>query len=110
MSVLVYEQIYLKDEVIYNFGDPNISHLYFVEEGLLKVEAQVTIEQTFQFPTDKDTWEKQTKVYTVLYLIKELRPGSYFGLEELVKIANHRLDKEDHMIGEVKRLMKVSAV
>ena len=43
MGNLLYEQIYMKDEVIYDAYDPTIDHLYFVYEGALKVEAQITV-------------------------------------------------------------------
>ncbi len=50
MSSLLYEQVYMRDEVVYEVNDPKVNHLYFVYEGLLKVEAQVGIEQEVIFP------------------------------------------------------------
>lgn len=44
MSNLLYEQVYMKDDVIQEAYDPKCDHLYFVLQGKLKVEAQVTVE------------------------------------------------------------------
>jgi len=33
MSNLLYEQIYMKDEIVYEANDANCNHLYFVYEG-----------------------------------------------------------------------------
>ena len=53
----------MRDEVVYEVNDPKVNHLYFVYQGLLKVEAQVAIEQEVIYPISKTSWEKQTKKY-----------------------------------------------
>lgn len=99
----MYEQVYLKDDIVFDVGDDNIDHFYFVMEGMLRVEAKVTVDLKFKFPVDKSTWEKQTKTYTVLYLVKELRPGDFFGLESLVEAGELRIAGKERKAREVKR-------
>jgi hypothetical protein len=45
----------------------------------------------------------------VTYLIKELKAGDFFGLEELVKIGFYKLEKKHRKVEKVKRLLRVTA-
>lgn len=100
----------MKDEVIQEAYDLKCEHLYFVLEGQLKVEAQVTVEQEVKYPISQKQWELQTKKYLVTYMIKELRPGDFFGLEELVKIGFLKLEGKNKKIKKVRRQLKVTAM
>jgi hypothetical protein len=50
MSTILFQQVYTANEVVYNVGDTNCDHLYFVFGGKLKVEAVVDIMQEVRFP------------------------------------------------------------
>ena len=45
----------------------------------------------------------------VTYLIKELKAGDFFGLEEMVKIGFYKLEKKHRKVDKVKRLLRVTA-
>ena len=50
MSTILFQQVYTANEVVYDVGDSNCDHLYFVFGGKLKVEAVVEIIQEVRFP------------------------------------------------------------
>ncbi len=50
MSTILFQQVYTANEIVYNAGDTNCDHLYFVFGGKLKVEAVVDIMQEVRFP------------------------------------------------------------
>ena len=83
MSTILFQQVYTANEVVYNAGDFNCDHLYFVYGGKLKVEAVVEILQEVRFPISKSQWKLESKKYVVSYLVKEISEGEVFGLEEL---------------------------
>ena len=103
MCGLLYEQVYMTDEVVYDVGDTNCDTLYFVWAGKLKVQAKVTITQDTVMPIGNKVWEKNTRSTDVHYFVKQLDAGSYFGLEELVDIAAHKLDKNEEKAKKIVR-------
>ena len=58
--------------MVYDVGEKNCDCLYFVLEGKLRVEAEVTITKQQCVPVNSHEWEKSTKTYKVSYLVKEL--------------------------------------
>lgn len=44
-----------------------------------------------------------------MYLVKELKPGDFFGLEELERIGKLRIEGKLSKIPKVKRQLKVTA-
>lgn len=72
------------------------------------MEAQVTVTQDTIFPVNKTTWEKQTKHFLVTYMVKELVPGDFFGLEELVRIGELQIEGKLKKIPKIRRQLKVT--
>ena len=75
MCGLLYEQVYMTDEVVYDVGDTNCDTLYFVWAGKLKVQAKVTITQDTVMPIGNKVWEKNTRSTDVHYFVKQLDAG-----------------------------------
>ena len=92
MSTILFQQIYTTNELIYNAGDPNCEHLYFVYGGKLKVEAIVNIVQEVRYPITNQEWKVEKNEFLVSYLVKEIKEGDVFGLEELHEIATLKLN------------------
>jgi hypothetical protein len=51
-----------------------------VNQGQLRVEAIVTIEEVNQFPTGQNEWEIQTTKKEVLFEVHRFNVGEIFGL------------------------------
>ena len=85
ISGVLYPQSFLAGEVVYDIDSP-CDALYFVESGELQAQAKVTLVNETVIPIGKTQWQKTTKQTEVLYFIKQINEGSYFGLEELVKL------------------------
>ena len=86
VSGILYPQRFLTVEPVYDVGETNCDTLYFVEAGKLQVQAKVTVTQETVIPIGKSIWEKTTKKTDVLYFIRQIDAGGFFGLEELVDI------------------------
>lgn len=94
---------------MYNSGDSNCDHLYFVFGGKLKVEAIVDIVQENRYPIANQRWKVEKNEYLVSYLVKEISEGDVFGLEELHQIATMKLNGKHKETRKVKRLLRVTA-
>ena len=109
MSTVLFQQIYTTDDIVYNSGDSNCDHLYFVFGGKLKVEAIVDIVQENRYPIANQRWKVEKNEYLVSYLVKEISEGDVFGLEELHQIATMKLNGKNKETSKVKRLLRVTA-
>jgi len=68
----MFKQVYKAGEIVYDVGEKNCDCLYFVFEGKLRVEAEVSITKQLCVPVSTHEWEKSTKTYLVSYLVREL--------------------------------------
>jgi CRP-like cAMP-binding protein len=95
MSNLLFEQLYLPNEVVYDVGDKACDTVYFIVKGRIKVQARVTIEQQLVIPTGTRSWVRKIQHTEVHYFVKQISEGQFFGLEELVEIGLRKLNGED---------------
>lgn len=109
-GVLYGPQFFAADEVVYESGDTNCDALYFVEEGKVQVQALVTISQETMIPTSRTDWERTRTEIDVLYFVKQINAGGFFGLDELVDIAQLRAEGKHGEASQVKRKLKVSTM
>ena len=105
ISGVLYPQNFLAGEVVYDIDSP-CDTLYFVESGELQAQAKVTLVKETVIPIGKTQWQKTTKKTEVLYFIKQINEGGYFGLEELVKYGLKK-DKYSHSNGDTKVLSQL---
>jgi len=61
-------------------------------------------------PVGKSVWQKTTKESDVLYLIKQIDTGGFFGLEELVDIGLLKVQGKHNQAASISRRVRVSTM
>ena len=70
----------------------------------------MTIVTETVIPTSKTDWERTRTETDVLYFIKQIDKGGFFGLEELVEIGKLKSEGRDAKAKLVKRQLKVTSM
>lgn len=110
VSGTLYPQRFLLDEVVFDVGETNCDTLYFVESGKLQVQAKITVTQETVIPIGERIWEKTTKKTDVLYFIRQIDAGGFFGLEELVDIGLLKSRGKEDEANQVTRQLRVTTM
>ena len=70
-------------QLVYDMGQP-AEVVYFLREGTATMESIVEYEKNIKFPIDAQKWEIKRTTKTLVYQIRKLNKGDYFGHEEVL--------------------------
>ena len=64
--------------------------VYILREGTATIETVIEYETNIKFPIDAKSWEIKRTTKTLIYKIRTLKKGDYFGHEEVFLDLNKR--------------------
>jgi CRP-like cAMP-binding protein len=69
----------------------NAGVFYVVVEGKLVMETCIEIDTYHKFPCGAKEWELKKKTRKIIYKLREITAGDYFGHEEMILNVNRRI-------------------
>jgi len=58
--------------------------LYILRDGTATIETIIEYEQNIKYPINTKGWEIKRTTKTLIYQIRQLKKGDYFGHEEIL--------------------------
>lgn len=94
-----------ENSFVYDLND-DCSKVYIVREGQLVHDTIIEHDSAVKFPCDTNSWEIDLTTKTILYNLRTISKGDYFGHEEILNY--HKLDAD--MVIIPKRCSRVRAL
>lgn len=76
-------------QLVYDMGQP-AEVVYFLREGTATMESILEYEKNIKYPIDAQKWEIKRTTKTLVYQVRKLKKGDYFGHEEVLSVIHKR--------------------
>jgi CRP-like cAMP-binding protein len=68
---------------IYEVGGANYN-IYLVREGIVSLDTSIEINKYERYPIAHDEWEIRKEIKHIIYKLKCIKRGKFFGQEEVI--------------------------